>query len=63
MQLRHRAIVLLGTKMGIRASDIVEIKLQDINWEKQTIGFIQEKHPMKLTFQCQQSWGMLSSFI
>lgn len=43
MQLRHRAIVLLGTKMGIRASDIVEIKLQDINWEKQTIGFIQEK--------------------
>lgn len=43
MQLRHRAIVLLGTKMGIRASDIVEIKLQNIDWEKQTIGFIQEK--------------------
>ncbi len=43
MQLRHRAIVLLGTKMGIRASDIVEIKLQNIDWERQTICFVQEK--------------------
>ncbi len=43
MQLRHRAIVLLGIKMGIRASDIVEIKLQNIDWEKQTICFVQEK--------------------
>lgn len=43
MHLRHRAIVLLGTKMGIRASDIVEIKLQNIDWEKQTICFVQKK--------------------
>ena len=43
MQLRNKAIVLLGTKMGIRASDIVRIQVQDINWDEQTITFVQKK--------------------
>ena len=50
MQLRSRAIILLGTKMGIRASDIVRIRIQSIDWEDQTICFIQEKtnHEIRL---------------
>ena len=43
MQLRNKAMVLLGTKMGIRASDIVRIQVKDINWEEQTITFVQKK--------------------
>ncbi len=43
MELRNRAIVLLGLKMGLRSSDIVKIKLLDINWQRQTIRIIQKK--------------------
>lgn len=42
-QIRDRAIVLLGTEMGIRASDLVKIQLKDINWDTQTIRILQEK--------------------
>lgn len=43
MELRNRAILLLGIKMGLRASDIVNIRLGDINWKCQTIRFLQKK--------------------
>lgn len=43
IELRDRAMVLLGMKMGLRASDIVTISLKDINWERQTLRVIQEK--------------------
>ena len=43
IELRNRAIMLLGMNMGIRASDIVKIKLQDINWSRQTIKILQKK--------------------
>lgn len=43
MGLRDRAMLLLGLKMGLRASDVVTIQLQDINWEKQIIRVVQEK--------------------
>lgn len=43
MELRDRAMVLLGTKMGLRASDIVSISLEDIDWDRQTLRVIQEK--------------------
>ncbi|MBR3429453.1 MAG: tyrosine-type recombinase/integrase [Clostridia bacterium] len=50
MQLRNKAMVLFGTKMGIRASDIVRIQIQDINWNERTITFVQKKtsHEAKL---------------
>ena len=50
IQLRNRAIVLLGVKMGIRAIDIVRIRLQDIDWDEQVIRFIQKKtvHEVRL---------------
>lgn len=43
MELRNRAILLLGMKMGLRASDIVNIKLSDINWKCQSIRVLQKK--------------------
>lgn len=43
MELRNRAILLLGMKMGLRASDIVNIKLADIDWKCQSIRILQKK--------------------
>ncbi len=43
MQLRNIAMVLLGLRMGFRASDIVKMKLSDISWSKQTIAVQQQK--------------------
>ena len=43
IELRNRAILLLGMKMGLRSSDIVKIELQDINWNRQTIRVSQKK--------------------
>ena len=40
---KEKAIFLLGFTLGIRACDIVNLKLKDINWEKDTISFIQQK--------------------
>ena len=41
---KEKAIFLLGFTLGIRACDIVNLKLKDINWEKDTISFIQQKN-------------------
>ena len=43
MDFRDRAMMMLGTGMGLRASDIVTISLEDIDWERQTLRVIQEK--------------------
>lgn len=43
IELRNKAILLLGMKMGLRASDIVNIKLTDIDWEHQSIRILQKK--------------------
>lgn len=43
MELRDNAILLLGMKTGLRRCDIVALKLEDIDWEKQTIRIIQRK--------------------
>ena len=40
---RDRAIFLLGYNLGIRACDIVALKLSDINWENEYIQFVQAK--------------------
>ena len=50
ISLRDNAIMLLGMDMGLRASDIVTIRLEDIDWKSQTLRIIQEKtdHEIKL---------------
>lgn len=43
LELRDSAILLLGTEMGIRGCDIVNLELSDIDWKKQCICFRQDK--------------------
>lgn len=43
LSLRKKAMLLLGLKMGMRSSDIVNLKIDDINWSKASIRFIQKK--------------------
>ena len=43
MELRNIAIVLLGLRMGLRASDITGMKMADISWEERTISVQQQK--------------------
>lgn len=43
LSLRQKAMLLLGLRMGIRSSDIVNLLLDDIDWDQVTLRFIQEK--------------------
>lgn len=49
MSLRRIAMVMTGTKMGFRASDVIKLKFQDIKWSEKTITIIQEKTKASLT--------------
>ena len=40
---RNRAIGLLALLCGLRSCDIAALKLDDINWEKETISVVQQK--------------------
>lgn len=43
LTLRKKAMVLLGLRMGIRSIDIVNLLLEDIDWDHVTLRFVQEK--------------------
>jgi Site-specific recombinase XerD len=43
MALRNTAMVLIGLRMGLRASDITGLKLTDIAWDERTISTHQQK--------------------
>lgn len=43
VSLRDKAIILLSLIFGMRACDIVNLKLSDINWSTNTITFVQQK--------------------
>lgn len=40
---KDKAVFLLGFTLGIRACDIVNLKLKDIDWDKDCISFVQQK--------------------
>ena len=42
LEVRDSAVMLLGTEMGMRGSDIVALKLQDIDWKNRAIRFCQK---------------------
>lgn len=46
---RDQAMILLALRLGIRRSDIVKLKLSNINWENDTITFIQQKTKVPIT--------------
>ena len=41
--LRDTAMVLLGLRMGLRGSDIVNLKMENIDWQKRKISIVQTK--------------------
>lgn len=41
--LRDRAILLIGLKMGLRASDITALRLEQVDWVNASIRFMQDK--------------------
>lgn len=43
LQLRDSAILMLGLLMGLRRIDVVNLRLSDIDWKKQTISITQQK--------------------
>jgi len=43
IELRSAAIIMLGLRMGLRASDISNLKLTNISWKEGSISFIQQK--------------------
>lgn len=49
LSLRKKAMLLLGLKMGMRASDIVSLRIDDINWESAAIRFIQNKTQVEIS--------------
>lgn len=49
LNLRKKAMLLLGLRMGIRSSDIVQLLLDDIDWDRVTLRFIQEKTNVEVT--------------
>jgi site-specific recombinase XerD len=49
LELRRSAMILLGIRMGIRSSDIVNLQLIDIEWNKSVIHFTQKKTKTDIT--------------
>lgn len=47
--LRRIAMVMIGIRMGLRASDVINLKLKDIDWHSRSISIIQEKTKTPLT--------------
>ena len=43
IELRNSAIIMLGLRMGLRASDISNLKLADISWKEGSISLLQQK--------------------
>ena len=43
IHLRNAAMIMIGLRMGIRASDIMKLKLSDVSWEQRTLSIQQAK--------------------
>ena len=43
IELRNLSIIMLGLRMGLRASDISNLKLTDISWKESSISLLQRK--------------------
>jgi len=48
LSLRKKAMLLLGLKMGLRSSDIVHLRSEDIDWKNSSIRFIQVKTEVEI---------------
>lgn len=49
IELRDVAIVLLGIRMGFRASDVLNLRFRDIDWKKREISIVMKKTKTQIT--------------
>jgi integrase len=49
LELRDAAIVMIGLRMGLRASDVVKLKITDFDFENRTLSIIQTKTRKAIT--------------
>ena len=49
LELRNVSVILLGLKMGLRGSDIVNLQFSNIDWKRSIIHLIQEKTKTEVT--------------
>ncbi|MEI6421608.1 MAG: site-specific integrase, partial [Lentisphaerota bacterium] len=54
---RNYAILLLGLTTGIRAGDVVNIKLQDIDWHRYELSVVQGKTSKRLVIPLEPATG------
>lgn len=57
IDLRSIAIVLVGLQMGLRESDVVNLRFTDIDWKQRTITIVQYKTKASLTLPMPVSVG------
>ena len=55
--LRDKAIVALSMNTGMRSVDIINLKLDDIDWRKSTISIIQQKTKRRISIPIEASVG------
>lgn len=48
-EIRNTAMVLIGLRMGLRASDVINLKLTDIHWKESIISVVQSKTRAAIT--------------
>lgn len=56
-ELRNVAIVLTGLELGLRASDVVNLKLSDIDWKNRKVAITQEKTKVHLELPLSNTVG------
>ena len=49
VELRDAAMVLLGLRMGLRASDVLNLRFGDIDWKNREISIVMEKTKAQIT--------------
>jgi integrase len=61
VNVRNKAILLLLSVYGLRAGEIIRLKLDDIDWKKDLITIQRSKNHRRLTFPLCQSVGLAIS--
>ena len=63
LEQKDKACVLLGTEMGIRGFDIVNLRFADIDWKDKSIRFLQKKPEQKSGSPCPYLQAMRCTII
>lgn len=58
---RDYAIILMACRLGLRCTDIKNLRLSDFHWAEKTLSFVQSKtrHPMELPLVPEVGWAVI----